>query len=171
MRQSWPSRNQLHIRTVQPAAWKVNLQGAVTVHTARKQPLSCEYHCPDYLQATYSPSPLCFLPSNYSKASDLLTALSALPWFSLLLHFCSQLLGLGPNERAPHKNPGLILIICRNCPQEQVRSSGEAVMHLRELTPPTRSLEAHQATNAVSERFGETTTGLVGAWRLCSRRT
>lgn len=97
MRHRWPPRNQLHIRAVQNATWKVNLEGAITVHTTRKRSLYGKYHSLDHLQATYSRSPLCFLQLNYPKVLNLSPFSLYNPDFPLLL----IALGLGQSESGP----------------------------------------------------------------------
>lgn len=97
-RYCWPPKNQLCIRAVQSATWKVNLQGAITVHAARKQ---CPYHkchSPYCLWSTYSRSPLCFFQSNHPRALDPFI-LTIWPWFPPALHFCSWLLDIGQSDR------------------------------------------------------------------------
>lgn len=139
MRHCWLPRNQLHVRAMQNATWKVNLQGTITVHTTRKLSRYCEYHSPDHLDTTYSRSPLCFLQSNYLKAFDPFIILTALPWFPLDFHFCAQLLGIKQREA-----PSLMLSICWNLLQELgghfSRSSGKYVMYMTKQTLPIQSL-------------------------------
>lgn len=150
----WPPRHHLHFRAVQSAAWKVNLQGAITVHTTRKQSLYCEYHSPDICKPhsleALSTSFSWITPQSlrsfylYYHSHYTVPILPASSGSSLLL----IVVRLRAKWEGPHRNPGLMLSICWNLLQKVgshfSRSSAKWVIWMREQTPLTQSLVEHQ---------------------------
>lgn len=113
----WPPRNQLRIRAVQGATWKVNLRGAITVHATRKQCLYYECHSPDSLWATYFRSLLYSLQSNHPRVLYPFISVTILPLRPPSSPLLLMFLGHRAKWEESHENPGLIQNICWNLPQ------------------------------------------------------
>lgn len=140
VRHCWPPRNQLHTRAAQNATWKVNLQGAKTVHATRKQslygntilPTICKPHILDTLSAP--------LQLNYPQAFNPFLILTVLSWLHPSFPLGHMVAGLQAKWEGPHRNPAWVVIICWNLPQELgsqfSRTSGKEVMYQREHPLP-----------------------------------
>ena len=140
VRHCWPPRNQLHTRAAQNATWKVNLQGAKTVHTTRKQslygntilPTICKPHILDTVSAP--------LQLNYPQAFNPFLILTVLSWLHPSFPLGRMVAGLQAKWEGPHRNPAWVVIICWNLPQELgsqfSRTSGKEVMYPREHPLP-----------------------------------
>lgn len=135
VRHRWPPRNQFCIRAVQNATWKVNLQGAITVHTWK---LSCYGGTilPDRLQAMSSGSPLHSLQLDFSQTFHPLISLTVLSWCHPSFPLLCMVAGFRTTWEGPPGTPSWMVLVPWNLPQE-LGSQFHRSLYLSDL--PTRT--------------------------------
>ena len=130
------------------ATWKVNLQGAKTVHTTRKQSLYGSTILPTVCKPRILDTLSTPLRLNYPQAFNPFLILTVLSWPHPSFPLWLLVAGLQAKWEGPHGNPAWIVIICWNLPQELgsqfSRALGKEVMRLREQPLPLSTRYSEQ---------------------------